>query len=80
MPLFADESVQSAEDLTALSGLIQGVNIKLLKCGSFSNALGLLGRAKAEGLQTILGCMIESSIGTTAGWRQERTCDTQEDR
>ncbi len=66
MPLFADESVQGAEDLTALSGLIQGVNIKLLKCGGIANALGLLGRAKEAGLQTILGCMIESSIGTTA--------------
>ncbi len=66
MPLFADESVQGEEDLTALSGLIQGVNIKLLKCRGIANALGLLQRARKAGLQTILGCMIESSIGTTA--------------
>lgn len=66
MPLFADESVQQTGDLAALSGLIQGVNIKLLKCGSLSGALELLARARADGLRTILGCMIESSIGTTA--------------
>lgn len=66
MPLFADESVQQTEDLAALSGLIQGVNIKLLKCGSISGALELAARARADGLRTILGCMIESSIGTTA--------------
>jgi L-alanine-DL-glutamate epimerase-like enolase superfamily enzyme len=66
MPLFGDESVQSASDLAELAGLIQGVNIKLLKCGGFPHALGLLERARAAGLKTILGCMIESSIGTTA--------------
>lgn len=66
MPLFADESVQHAGDLAALSGLIQGVNIKLLKCGGISGALELMARARTYGIRTVLGCMIESSIGTTA--------------
>lgn len=66
LPLYADESVQNARDLRKFAGLIQGVNIKLLKAGGFSGALALLASARELGLGTLLGCMIESSVGVTA--------------
>jgi len=65
-PLFADESMQTAADLSALAPSVDGVNIKLLKCGSFDEAVGMIALAKEHGLQVLLGCMIETSLGTTA--------------
>ena len=65
-PLFADESVQTAADIIALAPWIDGVNIKLLKCGSFDEAIAMIALAREQGLQILLGCMIETSLGTTA--------------
>ena len=66
LPLFADESVQNASDVSGLIGLVQGINVKLLKCGGFAGALEMIESARKFGLQTLLGCMIESSLGVTA--------------
>ncbi len=65
-PLFADENVQTVEDIVALAPSVDGVNIKLLKCGSFDGAIAQIALARELGLQILLGCMIESSLGTTA--------------
>ena len=65
-PIFADESVQNADDVAELAPYVDGVNVKLLKCGSFDGAIAMMTAAKAEGLKVLLGCMIESSLGTTA--------------
>jgi len=65
-PIFADESAQNAEDVAELAPYVDGVNVKLLKCGSFDGAIAMIAKAKAEGLQVLLGCMVESSLGTTA--------------
>lgn len=64
--LFADESAQSAADIPALAPWIDGVNVKLLKCGSFGEAVTMIALAREHALQVLLGCMIESSLGTTA--------------
>ena len=65
-PIFADESIQSLEDIAALADFVDGVNIKLLKAGSFDAAVAMIAAAKAHSLQVLLGCMIETSLGTTA--------------
>lgn len=65
-PLFADESAQTSADVPLLKGLVEGVNVKLLKCGSFSGAITMIESARIHGLGVLLGCMIESSIGVTA--------------
>jgi len=65
-PLFADESAQTAADVPLLSTLVDGVNVKLLKCGSFKGAVTMISCAREHGLGVLLGCMIESSIGITA--------------
>lgn len=66
VPLYADESAQNAEDATLLAGLVEGVNVKLLKCGSIAAAARMMRMARAHDLGILLGCMIESSIGVTA--------------
>lgn len=65
-PIFADESVQTVEDVNALADFVDGVNIKLLKSGSFDAAVAMISKAREQGLQILLGCMIETSLGTTA--------------
>jgi L-Ala-D/L-Glu epimerase len=66
MMLVADESVQTCEDVSRLYGLVEGVNVKMLKCGGWQRAADMLRFARSEGLKVLLGCMIESSIGVTA--------------
>lgn len=65
-PIIADESAQNADDVSQLAAFVDGVNVKLLKCGSFDGAIAMIAKAKAEGLKVLLGCMVESSLGTTA--------------
>jgi L-alanine-DL-glutamate epimerase-like enolase superfamily enzyme len=64
--LYADESAQNADDVALLAGLVDGVNVKLLKCGSFAGAVQMIAKAREHGLGVLLGCMIESSLGITA--------------
>ncbi|MGC9423720.1 enolase C-terminal domain-like protein, partial [Vibrio sp.] len=45
---------------------VQGVNIKLMKVGGLSPALKMIRQAKLLDLKVMLGCMIETAIGTTA--------------
>jgi L-alanine-DL-glutamate epimerase-like enolase superfamily enzyme len=66
LPVFADESARNAADVRRLAGLVAGVNVKLLKCGSFAGAIEMIAAAREHGLGVILGCMIETSIGVTA--------------
>jgi L-alanine-DL-glutamate epimerase-like enolase superfamily enzyme len=64
--LYADESAQNADDVALLAGLVDGVNVKLLKCGSFAGAVRMIAKAREHELGVLLGCMIESSLGITA--------------
>jgi L-alanine-DL-glutamate epimerase-like enolase superfamily enzyme len=66
VPIFADESVMVASDVPRLAGVVDGINIKLMKCGGISEALRMIHTARAVGLNIMIGCMIESSIAITA--------------
>jgi putative nucleotidyltransferase with HDIG domain len=66
IPIFADESCVTCADIPHLAGVVDGVNIKLVKCGGINHALKMIHVARAHGLQVMLGCMIESSLGITA--------------
>jgi len=67
IPIVADESIQSFENLKEIAKAgVQGVNIKLMKVGGLSPALKMIHQARALGLKVMLGCMIETAIGTTA--------------
>lgn len=62
LPLFGDESYQSAADAERCAQCFHGVNVKLVKTGGISGGHTALVAARAQGLKTMLGCMIESSV------------------
>jgi L-alanine-DL-glutamate epimerase-like enolase superfamily enzyme len=66
IPVIADESCETATDIPPLVGKVDGINIKLAKCGSLREAIRMIAVARAHGLMVMAGCMIESSIGITA--------------
>ena len=66
IPVIADESCRTAEDIPPLVGAVDGINIKLAKCGSLREALRMIAVARAHGMMVMVGCMIESSLGITA--------------
>ncbi len=67
MPIFVDESCRHVEDIPKYADAIDGVNIKLMKCGGITGALKIINQAKVLGLKTMIGCMGESSISIAAG-------------
>ncbi len=66
MPIIADESVLTSSDVPAMAGLVDGVNVKLMKSGGIREALRLIHTARAHGMRVMIGCMIESSVAITA--------------
>ncbi|WP_407333684.1 enolase C-terminal domain-like protein [Enterovibrio sp. 27052020O] len=66
IPLCADESCHTADDVTSLVGKYQMVNIKLDKTGGLTAAFELEQAARKAGLQIMVGCMLGSSIAMRA--------------
>jgi L-alanine-DL-glutamate epimerase-like enolase superfamily enzyme len=63
LPIIADEDCQTWSDVERCHGLYHGINVKICKCGGLTPALGMLRLARQLGMKTMVGCMIESSIG-----------------
>jgi L-alanine-DL-glutamate epimerase-like enolase superfamily enzyme len=66
IPIIADEDCVRPTDLAALAGAVDGVNIKLAKCGGIVEALRMIRQARALGLAVMIGCMVETSLGVAA--------------
>jgi L-alanine-DL-glutamate epimerase-like enolase superfamily enzyme len=66
LPIVADESAVTLEDLDALVGVVAGVNVKLAKCGGIGPARAMLERARELGFRRFLGCMEETSVAIAA--------------
>jgi L-alanine-DL-glutamate epimerase-like enolase superfamily enzyme len=62
LPIVADESCVFPEDLEGLVGVVEGVNVKLAKCGGIGPAKRMLERARDLGFRTFLGCMEETQV------------------
>ncbi len=62
LPVMADESYVTAADLDRCHRCYHAVNVKLVKAGGISGAKRALEAARAAGLKTMIGCMIESSV------------------
>lgn len=60
--LMTDESSLTAAEIPALAGCVDGINIKLVKCGGLREGLKMIHMARACGLKIMLGCMVESSV------------------
>lgn len=67
LPIFVDESCSMASDIPDFADRVDGVNLKLMKCGGITEALRIVATARAFGLKTMIGCMGESSISIAAG-------------
>ncbi|MEO7361606.1 MAG: dipeptide epimerase [Gemmatimonadaceae bacterium] len=66
IPIFADESCLIATDIPKLADAVDGVNIKLMKCGSLREAMRMIAVARAHNLRVMCGCMIETTLGIAA--------------
>lgn len=66
LPLFADESCISENDVKKCHRHFHGINIKLTKCSGITPALRMIREARSLGMQVMMGSMNESSIGSAA--------------
>jgi len=66
LPIVADESAVTIDDLDGLVGVVRGVNVKLAKCGGVGPAKRMLERARDLGFQRFEGCMEETRVGIAA--------------
>ena len=66
LPLIADESCCTESDVDSCLHKFHGINIKLLKCGGLSPAIRMVKKARNLGLQIMVGCMTETSVGISA--------------
>jgi len=65
-PLIGDESIEDRADFKDLATQFTGINVKLMKTGGYVKAIELLQGARAHGMQTMLGCMVETSVGISS--------------
>jgi L-alanine-DL-glutamate epimerase-like enolase superfamily enzyme len=75
IPLCADESCSSIDDLPRLSALYQAVNIKLDKVGGLTAGIELNRAAKARNLAVMLGCSVPTSLGAAPAYVLGTLCD-----
>ncbi|UCD63001.1 MAG: hypothetical protein JSW34_09605 [Candidatus Zixiibacteriota bacterium] len=61
--LVADEGVNSLDDYRQNSEYMDGVNIKMEKCGGILEGVKIADQAHEDDKKVMLGCMVESSIG-----------------
>lgn len=61
--IMADESIEQNVDFDELSKQFHSINVKLMKAGGFKKAISLLQEARRRNMKTMIGCMIETSLG-----------------
>ena len=66
LPIAADESCRTAADVPEIADRCDIVNLKLMKAGGLTPAIGLIDTARAHGLDVMCGCMLETSAAISA--------------
>ncbi|NCT95640.1 MAG: dipeptide epimerase [Chitinophagaceae bacterium] len=66
LPLFADESCVSEQDVKRCYQHFHGINIKLTKCSGLTPARRMITQARELGMQVMMGSMNESTLGSAA--------------
>ncbi|MFI2242424.1 dipeptide epimerase [Streptomyces chrestomyceticus] len=63
LPVIADEDAVSPADVERLAGRVQGVNVKLAKCGGVHAALRIEELVAGSGTRLMLGCLTAGTLG-----------------
>jgi L-Ala-D/L-Glu epimerase len=74
-PLIADESVTDEADFHDIARQFHVLNMKLMKAGGYLNGIRLLNEARAHGLRTMIGCMVETSLGIWSALQLSGLCE-----
>ncbi len=74
IPVAADESAQTADDIPKLAGRFNIVNIKLDKCGGLTAGLAMAARAKEYGLGVMVGNMMGTSLAMAPAFLLGQLC------
>jgi L-Ala-D/L-Glu epimerase len=75
VPIYVDEDCHTLEDVASCAERAHGVTIKLAKSGGIREAVRMTHAARALGLGVMLGCMVESGLGISAGAQIASLCD-----
>ena len=75
IPLCADESFDTLEDLTHIASLYSFINIKLDKSGGLTEALAIAKLAREKGLGLFIGSMLGTSLGMAPAFLVGQLCD-----
>jgi L-alanine-DL-glutamate epimerase-like enolase superfamily enzyme len=75
IPIYVDEDCHRLDDVAACAERAHGINIKLAKSGGIREAVRMAHAARALDLGVMLGCMIESGLGISAGAQIASLCD-----
>lgn len=67
LPIIADESVLRLSEVPRLAQAFDGINIKLMKCTGVREAMRMINTARALNMKVMMGCMIETAVGISAG-------------
>jgi len=66
LPIALDESCVTLADVPRIADRADIANLKLMKCGGLREARRIVYAARAQGLEVMLGCMIESNASIAA--------------
>ncbi|MDB9315446.1 dipeptide epimerase [Spirulina sp. CS-785/01] len=66
LPIFADESCWTSQDIPRLASCVHGINIKIMKSGGLTEARRMIAVAQALGLQVMFGCYSDSGLANSA--------------
>ncbi|ELZ06737.1 dipeptide epimerase [Natrialba aegyptia] len=66
LPIAADESCITVDDIPRIADRYDIANLKLMKCGGLREAKRIIHVARAHGLQVMCGCMNESNASIAA--------------
>ena len=66
LPIYADESCRFSEDVNKLANCVDGVNMKLMKCGGITSGRNIANIALLNNIDLMWGCNDESIISISA--------------
>ena len=66
LDIYADENSINSADIPQIAHAFDGINIKLMKCGSLEEGKRMINLARFYDMKIMLGCMVETSVGITA--------------